>query len=74
MPVHSGPKGISNKAEVFRRHLQELDEDVTSFSSKLSNPSKVQPKSAKSKAIELKSCLCSFDFQKWVDLLIENPL
>ena len=73
MPVHSAPKGLTGKAEVFRRHLQELDEDITSFSSKFSSPSKVQPESAKAEALKLKNCLCNLDIHKWVELVIENP-
>ena len=62
---------MTGKAEVFRRHLQELDEDITSFSSKFNAPSKVQPESAKVETLKLKSHLCNLDIQKWVDLVIE---
>ena len=53
-PIQSEPKGLVNMAAVFRKCLQELEEDISSFSSKFSSPSKVEPVSAKSGALELK--------------------
>ena len=49
MPVHSAPKGLDSKAELFRGGLQKLDEDITFFSTKVNTPNKVQLESAMSK-------------------------
>ena len=54
---HSVPKGLVNKVEVFWRCLMELDDDITSFSSKFSSLSKIQPESTKVEAFKHKSCV-----------------